>query len=255
MLPVLLLAFQLPVGLPAVLEEWKAEIEHRQGYPVVILRLPGDPVPVEDQEVLGSYFARADFARAFAEAQALTFRYEKGGAARSLILLNVARIQATQNSPAVLIAHELGHAWLASLGLKPPVYEPGPEACLAVHAGDIVQHRLIRAESDRREIAWRPAYIRDYTAALESLRKAAPEGPGDRCRRAQRVSLMMDLRDGFAPYSFAGREEYLDLLGRQDPAGEALAIELMEALDGRVELEADSYAAALRLVREALGSL
>jgi hypothetical protein len=66
---------------------------------------------------------------------------------------------------------------------------------------------------------------------------------------------MMDLRDGFAPYSFAGREEYLDLLGRQDPAGEALAIELMEALDGRVELEADSYAAALRLVREALGSL
>ncbi|MCX6609350.1 MAG: hypothetical protein NTW74_00685 [Acidobacteria bacterium] len=255
MLPALLFALQLPVALPAPLEEWKAEIEARAFHRIEIIRVPGDPVPDEDREVLFSYFNRPDFAAQFSRTQALTFRYEKAGRTRSLILLNLPMMQSTQNSPAALIAHELGHLWLASLGFSPPVYEPGPKGCLSIHTGDIVQHILLRAESDRRGIPWRPSYERDYTAASESLRNAPPQGVGDDCFRAQRLSLMVDVRTGFETKSFAAREEYLALLARQDPQAEAIAIELIELLDGKLGLEKSAYEWALEQSRAAVNRL
>lgn len=255
MIPALLLALQLPVALPAVLEEWKAEIEGRTFQRIEILRIPGDPFPAEDEDVLFSYFAKPDFAASFQQAQALTFRYERAGRTRSLILLNVPRMQATQNSPAALIAHELGHLWLASLGFAPPVYEPGPRACLAIHLGDIVQHILLRTESDRRGIPWRGSYARDYTAARESYRTATAQGPGDDCMRAQRLSLMIDVRAGFETKGFAAREEYLTALARQDVQAEAIAIELIEELDGKLLLERESYDWALERARVAMERL
>jgi hypothetical protein len=250
-----LLAMQLPLALPAPLEDWKAEIEARAFNRIEIVRIPGDPVPVEDSEVLYSYFNRPDFRDSFSRAQALTFRYEKEGRSRSLILLNLPMMQQTQNSPAALIAHELGHLWLASLGFIPPAYEPGPRGCLAIHSGDIVQHILLRAESDRRGIPWRPSYERDYTAASESLRGDPNQGAGDACYRAQRLSLMIDVRTGFEPKSFAAREEYLTALARQDPEAEAIAIELIEAFDGKLELEKTSYAWAIEQSRLAVERL
>lgn len=245
---------QLPVALPAVLEEWKSEIEARTFQRIEFIRIPGDPIPAEDRDVLFSYFAKPDFASSFQRAQAMTFRYERAGKTRSLILLNLPKMQETQNSPAALIAHELGHLWLASLGFVPPVYEPGPRACLAIHTGDIVQHILLRAESDRRGIDWRPSYARDYQAANATLR-GTQIGPGDDCFKAQRLSLMLDVRTGFEPRSFEGREEYLEALARQDPKAEAIAIELMEELDGKVQLEPNGYAWALERARSAVERL
>jgi hypothetical protein len=255
MLPALLLALQLPVALPNALEEWKAEIEARTFQRIEIVRIPGDPIPAEDRDVLFSYFEKPDFAASFQQAQALTFRYERGGKSRSLILLNLARMQVTQNSPAALIAHELGHLWLASLGFSPPVYEPGPRGCLAIHTGDMIQHILLRAESDRRGIPWRSSYERDYTAASESLKGAPTAGPGDDCLRAQRLSLMLDVRTGFETKAFAALEEYLDALGRQDPKAEAIAIELTEELDGKLELEKTAYEWAVERARIAVERL
>ena len=255
MWPALLFALQLPVALPTPLEEWKAEIEARAFHRIEIIRIPGDPVPDEDRDVLFSYFNRPDFAAQFARTQALTFRYVRGERTRSLILLNLPMMQNTQNSAASLIAHELGHLWLASLGFSPPVYEPGPRGCLAIHYGDMVQHILLRAESDRRGIPWRPSYERDYTAASESLRNAPPQGLGDDCFRAQRLSLMVDVRTGFETKSFGAREEYLSLLAKQDPEAEAIAIELTEALDGKLGLEKESYEWALEQSRAAVNRL
>jgi len=255
MISALLLALQLPVALPAVLEEWKKEIEGRTFQRIEILRIPGDPFPKEDEDVLFSYFAKPDFVASFQQAQALTFRYERAGKSRSLILLNLPRMQATQNSPAALIAHEMGHLWLASLGFLPPVYEPGPKACLAIHLGDIVQHILLRAESDRRGIPWRSSYERDYTAARETYRTSSEQGPGDDCRRAHRLSLMIDVRSGFEAKSFAAREDYLAALAQQDVQAEAIAIELIEELDGKLVLEKESYDWAIERARLALERL
>ena len=50
MLPVLLLAFQIPFALPAVLEQWKVEIEARTLNRIEMIRIPGDPIPAEDRE-------------------------------------------------------------------------------------------------------------------------------------------------------------------------------------------------------------
>lgn len=255
MLPVLLLAFQIPFALPAVLEQWKVEIEARTLNRIEIIRIPGDPFPAEDRDVLYSYFNRPDFAESFSRAQALTFRYETLGSSRSLILLNLPRMQQTQNTSVALIAHELGHLWLNSLGLSAPVYEPGSKACLAIHTGDIVQHILLREENDRRGIPWRPSYERDYTAASESLRREPTAGAGDDCLRAQRLSLMVDLRTGFGPKAFAAREEYLEALARQDREAEAIAIELIEEFDGKLMLEKSAYEWALERSRLAVKRL
>ncbi|MBM3761692.1 MAG: hypothetical protein FJW36_15780 [Acidobacteria bacterium] len=254
MWPAFLFAMQLPVALPPVLEQWKSEIEASTFQRIEIVRIPGDPIPAEDRDVLISYFSKPDFAGSFQRAQAMTFRYERAGKTRSLILLNLPRMQQTQNSPAALISHELGHLWLASLGFIPPVYEPGPRACLGIHIGDMVQHMLLRAESDRRGIDWRPSYARDYQAANDTLR-GAPMGAGDNCFRAQRLSLMLDVRTGFEHGAFPGREEYLDALAKQDPQAEAISIELIEELDGKVQLDPNGYAWALERARSALERL
>lgn len=255
MFPALLLALQLPVALPATLEEWKSEIEARTFQRIEIVRIPGDPIPAEDRDVLFQYFNQPDFAAQFQQTQALTFRYERAGRSRSLILLNWVRMQSSQNSATALIAHELGHIWLGSLGYIPPVYEPGPRGCLAIHQGDIVQHILLHAESDRRGIPWRASYERDYTAAAESMRGKDAGGPGDDCLRAQRLSLMIDVRTGHPAGSFPARQEYLDALARQDPAAEAIAIELVEEFDGRLELTRESYSWALEKARSAIDRL
>lgn len=255
MLPALLLAFQLPFVLPDALEEWKTEIEARTFNRIEILRLPADPIPDADKDVLLSYFSRPDFAETFSRAQALTFRYERAGRSRSLILLNQERMRQMQNSPEALIAHELGHLWLAAIGFPAPVYGNGPRSCLAIHIGDIVQHILIRSESDRRGIAWRESYVRDYTAANESLRGLQAQDAGDDCWRAQRLSLMIDVRTGFEAHSFPARQEYLEALARQDPEAEAIAIELIEKLDGRVALEPEEYRWSIEQARAAVQTL
>jgi hypothetical protein len=66
---------------------------------------------------------------------------------------------------------------------------------------------------------------------------------------------MVDVRTGFETKSFAAREEYLSLLAKQDPEAEAIAIELIEALDGKLGLEKDSYEWALEQSRAAVNRL
>jgi hypothetical protein len=255
MLLAFFLAAQLPFPLSDAVDQWRREIEAKSQQTILFIRVPGDPVPAVDMPVLRQYFAQPDFARSFELSQAMTFRYSKGELERSLVLLNLVRMADSGNSPEVLIAHELGHLWLHSLGLRAPRYIPVPLACASIHIGDIVQHILLRREQDRRGIAWRQSYQNDYERAAATLRQETTFAPGDDCLRIQRLSLMIDVRDSFAAREFAVRDEYLTLLARQDPEAEAIAIELLESLEPHLTLELADYQQALELTRQAVGRL
>jgi hypothetical protein len=236
----LLFAWQL--SLPEAVEEWRREIEGSLGGAVRILVLPAEEVSEEDRAVLEAYWANPGFQQAFRRAQALTLSVRLGGQLRPYVLLNRARLEESRQEVGILVAHELGHVWLQTQGMLPPKFGGG---CVEIHSGDIVQHEWIRAEMDRRGLDWRSSYRRDYEWALERSRKGGGVA-GDLCLRAQRVSLMVDLRRGFAADGNEWRNEYLAILGRQDPEGEALAIEMAEWL------EAENYAAALDRVQSVM---
>lgn len=233
----LLLALQW--NLPDAVLQWKSEIESKLGGAVTIVQ------SAEEAPELAAYFANPAFQAALDRAQALTLSLRANGQLRPYILLNWARLRQSPNDPAMLVAHELGHIWLQSQGFFPPKFSGGADACLAIHSGDVVQHEYIRREMDRRGLDWRSGYQLDYEASLAAARLADRVPAGDACLRAQRLSLMMDLRLGFAAAANPWRNEYLALLGSQDPAAEALSIELAESLP-------EDYEEALAKVRAAV---
>jgi len=243
---------------------WQLEIEALGNLKLRVLSLPGAVLSGEDERLLGPTLRQPGFAQLLARAQALTVRVDAGGLTRGYVLLNEPMIALTGNDRAQLIAHEFGHQWLTAKGFPPPDYFPGSQGCLAVHAGDIVQHILLRRELDRRGFDWRSSYARDYQKAyLQSgsqsgLRSGLQSGlqsgivaRGDVCFRAQRLSLMMDIRTGFVPGAFNGRNEYLAWLGAQDKEAEAIAVELEESLQDLPFLVAP-YNEALTRVRKLL---
>jgi hypothetical protein len=236
----LLLALQL--NLPDAVLQWKSEIESKLGGGINIIQ------SADEAPELASYFANPAFQAAVDRAQALTLSLRSEGQLRPYVLLNWARLRQSPNDPAMLVAHELGHIWLQSQGFFPPKFSGGADACVAIHSGDIVQHERIRQEMDRRKLDWRSGYQLDYEASLATARLADRVPAGDACLRAQRLSLMMDLRLGFEAAANPWRNEYLSLLGKQDPAAEALSIELAESMP-------DDYAEALAKVQTAVIAL
>ncbi len=232
----LLLALQL--NLPDAVLQWKSEIESKLSGAITLVQSAGE------SPELAAYFANPAFQAALDRAQALTLSLRSEGQLRPYILLNWARLRQSPNDPAMLVAHELGHIWLQSQGFFPPKFSGGADACIAIHSGDIVQHERIRQEMDRRGLDWRSGYQLDYEASLAMARLADRIPTGDACLRAQRLSLMMDLRLGFDAAN-PWRNEYLALLGSQDPAAEALSIELAESLP-------EDYAEALAKVQAAV---
>lgn len=246
-----------PLTLPAAVEEWKREIEGRLFDQIPLVRIPGDAIPPEDLAVLRPSLVNPNFLANFERTQAMTLRYTAGERRRTLVLLNLTMVTQGVEGIAPLVAHELGHVWLQTLGFVPLEFAPGPYGCLAIHATDLVQHVLIRREMDRRGIAWRPYFLRDYERALESLEKVHRKGdpPGDPCWRGQRLALMVDVRDTVAAKETPARDRYLEILAEQDPEAEALAIEFLEAFDGKIELEAGAYERAMRAAAEAMTRL
>lgn len=242
----LLFALQMQLSLPETVEAWRREIEAKLGGPIRIVQTS------EDAPELAGYFANPSFQAAMARAQALTLSLRSEGQLRPYVLLNWARLRESANDPAMLFAHELGHIWLQANGYFPPKFNDATQPCLAVHIGDIVQHERIREEMDRRSIDWHKGYQLDYEASLAAARLADRVPAGDACLRAQRLSLMIDIRQSFPAAGNPWRNEYLSLLGRQDPAAEALAIELAESL---LESQTENYAEAITKVQEAVIAL
>lgn len=235
---------------------WQVEIESLGHMSLRILSFPVDALSAEDAQALGPTLRQPGFADLFSRAQALSLRLEGGARPLTYVLLNSPLIANTGNDKIQLIAHEFGHHWLAAQGMLPPEYVPGPRGCLAVHAGDIVQHIFVRRELDRRGFAWRESYARDYQRAYlgAGAGQAIGLGAGDSCFRAQRLSLMMDLRTGFAAGAFDARNAYLAWLGSQDRQAEAIAVELEESLQD-LPLEVKAYNDALARVMRIVAGL
>jgi hypothetical protein len=57
-----------------------------------------------------------------------------------------------------VLAHEFGHVWLYAANYPFPQFEE-PDSCIAIQAGDAVQHIIIRDEVRRRGIAYLPYWI------------------------------------------------------------------------------------------------
>ena len=163
------------IVLSPALEKWKAEIELKAGAPVIILRGLPENLRTPDLETQ------------FSRAEALSIQNSE----RRYIILNPAQLKESAEPP--VLAHELGHVWLKATGYPPPRYDPGPAGCLSIQTGDIVQHILIRAEMDRRQIAWRPHWLETLELALAQLLKQKSE-PQPGCQAATQLALWIDVK-------------------------------------------------------------
>jgi hypothetical protein len=223
------------VPLTERLSAWKGEIERLGGGRVIPVRVHHDrarnllvlPSDTPERAVARRYFLQPDFVAAFNAAHALTLNYDGPEGRLHFVLLNMARAAGWAGGEESLIAHEFGHAWLEARGWTRPEYGGGPSACIRIHAGDIVQHVLIRAEMSRRGYSWRDYLAPDLEetlAGLEREDRTAP--PADVCRRAWRVALWIDVRLGLPDWS--GRDRFLDACERAWPDLRPLAGELSE---------------------------
>lgn len=223
------------------LESWQTEIEARLGEPVRILTWPNLEVDPEDWPLLQGHLQNAAFLQAVGQARGITLNLSVAGRQLPFVFLHPARMPGHEDARAAILGHELGHLWLMANGFAMPAFDGGPRACLAIHTGDIVQHELMRREMDRRGIAWREFAAWDYEQAWQAVKERPVGGAGNACTRAHRLSLMVDIRAGFPGEQAEWRHGYLRILGAQDPEAEALAIEIVEAMSSRLELEAASY--------------
>lgn len=249
------------VALSPRLAEWKAEIESAGAVKVVLARVHTDasrnelilPADTEARPILRRFFLEETFREQFVRTHAMTVSYSGAEGRYSFIVLNMALEEQWAGAEESVIAHELGHAWLAALGFPAPAYEPGERSCLAVHAGDIVQHVLIRKEMDRRHIAWRDYWTRNLRAALERLQSQVSAGPLGLCQLASIVALWADTRLAFSEADWDDLPRFFRALEQNFPAAKAPT----EALVGRLKdlnlWDRQVYAAALLEVSGILG--
>lgn len=190
------------------IEQWRREIEARGRGRVIVVEVETSadqqeisfPADTPHGAVLRRYFLEESFAAQFASSHALNINYFGPEGRLHFVLLNLARSGEWRDFPEALLGHELGHAWLDVNGFRSPEYAGAAGGCLAVHAGDIVQHVLIRQELAQRGIAYDDYWIRNLEQALERLEADAP-GAGravSSCETAQRLAMWTDVRLGLS---------------------------------------------------------
>jgi len=219
-------------ALPPRIEQWRREIEAVGGGHVVVVEVETSadgreisfPADTAFGNVLRRYFLEEAFVGQFTASHALTINYYGPEGRLHLVLLNLARWGEWGAHREALLGHELGHAWLYVNGFRSPEYAPAaPDGCLAIHAGDIVQHILIRQELKRRGIPFQAYWIQDLERALarleeEGSRRAQSATP---CETAQRLAMWTDVRLGlsredweaFGRFDAAMRRTFPDLAG------------------------------------------
>lgn len=196
-------ALALAVGLTPQLEAWRAEIERvgamkthilslRAGAAGSLLELPAD---TPEREILAPFAGNANFAGQFRGAQALSVQTKRPGTgeAVSFVLVNPELAGEGEALEAVL-AHELGHLWLKAQRYPTPAYSGGESACLAIHAGDAVQHVLIREEMEKRGVHWRGPWIASLEQALGAMEadRGKPRVTPGRCQALGLAGLWVD---------------------------------------------------------------
>lgn len=249
------------VQLSGRLEEWKREIEQHAGAEIIVARVYTDASSermilsqdAERPEILAGFLAEETFRAQLSRAHALMASREEGSRAQYYVLLNMALADQWEGSEEAVIAHEFGHAWLDVLGYASPSYEPGPRSCVAVHAGDIVQHILIREEMERRGIPYIDYWLRNLKGALERL-ETRREEEADRappCQQLALVALRLDASLGLTTETWDDLPRFLAALDRNFPDLKRYAADLESRLrtaDVRLP-EAHASAVAYTLAR------
>ncbi|MEB2363371.1 MAG: hypothetical protein HUU41_14695 [Bryobacteraceae bacterium] len=227
------------VELPPALSEWKSEIEAASNGRLIPVRIFTDPANREIRlptdipaiEVLERYLRDTAFLEQFALAHALTIDYQGVEGRLFFVLLNMALAGEWEGAEEALLAHEFGHVWL-NLNGYPSLAFRGTEACVALHASDIVQHELLRQDFRRRGIDYDSFWIRNLERARLELasrqKQAAQESP---CRRLAGLTLWIDVRLGLTSREWAHRDEFLAALDGRYPEWRELAAELAQHIE------------------------
>lgn len=219
------------------LEDWRREIEKAGNAQVAVGRVEWDrkentlslarETPLRDLFV--EYLKNESFARAFVSTHAvLVTRRSEDGSARYLIFVNLGRRDEWAGHEEALLAHELAHASIRMRGFPTPFYQEGPPGCPSIHAGNILQHILMRKELRNRGI--------DHAAYQRaSLERGAPvEGtvPGGHrgCTLVAAVAERIDVELGLRDTGWPGLAAYEANARRQWPEAESEAREIMAYL-------------------------
>lgn len=209
-----LLALTALAVLPAQAGEgavgaWEAELA-KMGARVSVARVRFDPatntlrLPPETEEraAFAVFLRQEEFVKQLLEAQALTVTQREAAGSRNLIFLNMTRAADWEGHEDAILGHELGHVWLRALGYPSPIYQGTQTACLSIHAGDVVQHVLIRRELERRGIDGAAQTVRTLKKAMREFQAGAELAPCDAIREA---ALWVDVRLGLPEARWEGR--------------------------------------------------
>ncbi|MBL8242198.1 MAG: hypothetical protein JNM66_32530 [Bryobacterales bacterium] len=221
----------LALLLTGSLEQWRLEIEKTGPQTVYLLEMaPGAAVPegTAHKAILEQFTENPNFQEQFAKAQALSITYQGPEGRLSFVLLNT-RQTPPEDEPYV-IAHEFGHLWLKAQRYPAPAYFGGPSSCLSILAGDAVQHVLIRAEMDKRNVAWRAPWLRSLQAAMGAMEAQREPVAPERCQAVAQAVLWIDVSLGLTNDQWPERERFLATLEKQFPVIQPAARELTAGL-------------------------
>lgn len=228
------------VLLSPPLAQWKEEIEAAGPGKVVLARVFTDgarnqillPEDAGERPLLRQYFLNPAFVAEFVHMHAATVNHLGPGGPVHFILLNMARSAEWDGHEDAVLAHELGHVWLFVNNYPAPAFEGREDSCVAIQAGDAVQHVLIREEIRRRGIDLLPFWTRNLKTQLETLEA---HEPGDfaglpLCRQVSLLTQWVDVRLGLSPESWKDYERFSQAMTRCFPWLAAAAGELAELL-------------------------
>lgn len=231
----------LPCAAQDVIQDWIREIGESGGGQVLIARVvydaganeirlaPGTARP----ELFAEYLHQPAFVREFMAAQALTVSRQAPEGPLHLILLNTSRIAGRLDTEEAVIGHELGHAWLRTLGYPAVAASNSVANCLAIHATDAVQHILIRRELHERGIDAETSWIAALNDALDQWKIRPLPATLTACERIQTASQWVDVRLGLDEQRWPRLAEYEAQLKARYPDLEQVVSALAGYLAGQ----------------------
>lgn len=241
------------------LTDWRREIESLTGgrivtVPVItdkeqnVLRIPPE---FPGRAVVRNLLLQERFVAQFVRAHALNVNYAGSEGVFHFILLNLAMAGDWKQNEEGLLGHEYGHIWLNALGYSSPRFEAAAAApCVLIHAGDVVQHVLIRAETKRRGFDYLSFWFRNIERWMsESANQPAPADP---CVRVQLVSMYLDTVLGAREGEWSRMEEFRERVKQVSSEGIGLSEELEKLLGGLDLWDRSHYEYALQRSIEVL---
>lgn len=249
--------------LTAALLSWKTGIEAKGGIPLLVAEVQHQaegneftlPAGTPRRELFTEYLKQDQFMRQFSLMYAVMVHHKSPSGSAYLILLNGAKRSEWEAHQEAVLAHEFGHAWLKAEGYPAPILINNQWACVGIHAGDITQHVLIRAELDRRGIDHRTFWFRSLDQAVAQMEKGPPPPEADRCARVRQTAQLVDVRLGVKPGEWAGQARYEAAVHQSMPEVESTVAAIVAYVQAHDMADRAEHRTALQFVFEKLKDL